>query len=156
MVDSFSHASDEPVPLIDPPQQGAVVNDIPHPVVYLLESDVLVMESIAEEGLLCDPSERSGEARSAHLLTWRSSTRCVRQWRASRAPCSWRSAARMPAAWKLETSASQARGSSRENEGFECDREPSRRGCALRRVSLGLMGCARSTETGLVNNSIGR
>ena len=68
MVDSFSHASDEPVPLIDPPQQGAVVNDIPHPVVYLLESDVLVMESIAEEGLLCDPSERSGEARSAHRL----------------------------------------------------------------------------------------
>ena len=40
------------------------------PVVYLLESDVLVIESIAEEGLLCHPSERLGEARSAHLLTW--------------------------------------------------------------------------------------
>ena len=74
MVDTFSHSSDEPVPLIDSPQQGAVVDDIPHPVVYLLESDVLVMESIAEEGLLCLQPERP-----------RARTGCLRRFRCAAA-----------------------------------------------------------------------
>ena len=52
MLYTFSHASDEPGTLINAPERGAVVDDIPQPVVYLLQSDVPVMESIAEEGLL--------------------------------------------------------------------------------------------------------
>jgi hypothetical protein len=55
-----------------------------------------------------------------------------------------------------ETSATQARRSYREDNGFERGGEPSRGGCALRRVSLGLKECRRWTEAGLKDDSMGR
>jgi hypothetical protein len=73
---AFSDASDEQGPLIDLPEQGVVVDDIPDPVIDFFEPDVLVTQSIAEERLCVVEPEGAAVADPANfhvgrIVRWR-------------------------------------------------------------------------------------
>jgi hypothetical protein len=55
-------AGDQCGPFVDPAEQGAVVDNVPEAVRNLLETDVLVTERIAEEGLRGVEPEGTGSA----------------------------------------------------------------------------------------------